>query len=553
MGMQQLACLAALAAAVHAVTVLPGGLPKPYAGATGALTPYDFYTQSAANEFGNRSVDVFMSNRDNVDYFVRDDYRVLPSADSVVRGALQAWGEHLHLVLQPDELWLTVLAQVNFYVNAHAAEVAARGVYDLRANETVVDAYYPDWYTFMASLYAAVTQRTNPATNSTSGCRCDWLQHEWISPNFTTSTNEHVMAAHILMLARTRPFVRPPLPSTGAALLCGLPSVTLLGTRQDWAILQWRVQQLHIFGPEAAAYGDRLLPVVRRFVETYDKPDDPAIQAFWNAIVVAQPAASSSIRNNKSATGSTGSTGSTAPLAAQEPASCGGSTNGPSFNISGWITAFYFWDANGKPFGRDVPSIPTTTLDNVTYPSIDLRTLPVAYGRTSMVLPHFNDTDNFEILAMGGPMGKRIDNGAPAGYFEALNRTRGLNIVPWVESDGNDTVEVDGPPTDSRNQTFVQWANASFGGYDPRAHATLSPLTSWVLYGPDKAAGNSSSNRTLTTEAMPPTLWQRETELGTIAAALLSHYNATHCSVAHSSGLASRFGRRNLQWPRRGW
>ncbi|CAK7224590.1 hypothetical protein SBRCBS47491_005603 [Sporothrix bragantina] len=544
---QQLMSFVALAVAVDAVTVLPGGAPKPYTGAAGSLTPYDFYTQSAANEFGNRSVDIFMSNRDNVDYFVQDSYHVLPSADSVVRGALQAWGEHLHLVLQPDEMWLTVLAQVNFYVNAHTADVAARGVYDLRANETVIDAYYPDWYTFMASLYAAVTQRINPATksNSTSGCNCDWLQHQWISPNFTTSTNEHVMAAHILMLAQTRAFERPLLPSTGAALLCGLPSVTLLGTQEDWAILEWRVQQLHVFGPEAAAYGSRLLPVVRRFVETFDKPDDPSIRAFWNSIVVAQPAASSSIRNTKGSTA--GSSGPTAPKVAKEPASCSGSTNGPSFNISGWITAFYFWDADGKPFGRDAPTTPTTTLDNVTYPSIDLRTLPVAYGRTSIVLPRFNDTDNFEILAMGGPMGKRIDDGAPAGYFEALNRTRGLNVPPWVESDDNDTVAFDGPPTNNLNQTFVQWANTSFGGYDPRAHGTLSPLTSWILYGPDKTTKSSNSNSSNATNLEPPTLWQPEVELGTLAAALLSHYNATHCSASESSFLSRRYSRRSMQ------
>ncbi|CAK7203722.1 hypothetical protein SEUCBS139899_006468 [Sporothrix eucalyptigena] len=533
-------CLLALAGPwsiirVDAITVLPGGAPKPYTGASGTLTPYDFYTQSAANEFGNRSVDIFMSNRDNIDYFVQDSYRVLPSADSVVRGALQAWGEHLHLVLQPDEVWLTILSQVNFYVNAHPAEAAARA-YDLRPNETVVDAYYPDWYTFMASLYAAVTSRV----------RADWLQHQWISPNFTTSTNEHVMVAHILMLAQTRQFVRKPPPQTGAALLCGLPSVTLLGTRQDWAILQWRVEQLPIFGIEAAAYGTRLLPVVRRFVETFDKPDDPAILAFWNSIVVAEPAASSSILSSSGI--SRGTTGMASPPAAREPASCTGSTNGPSFNISGWITAFYFWDADGQPFGRDKPITPTTTLDNVTYPSVDLRTLPVAYGRTSMVLPRFNDTDNFAILAMGGPMGKRIDEGAPAGYFEALNRTRGLDVAPWVEADGNDTVAFDGPPTNSLNQTFVQWANASFGGYDPRSHGTLSPLTSWVLYGPDKSATATSNGTNITIPAAPPTLWQPETELGTVAAALLSHYNATHCSAARSPLLAKRHPWRYLQW-----
>lgn len=521
------------AVAIDAITVLPGGVPKPYAGSSGTLTPYDFYTQSAANEFGNRSVDIFMSNRDNIDYFVQDDYHVLPSADSFVRGVLQAWGEHLHLVLQPDELWLTVLAQINFYVNAHSSEVAARA-YDLRANETVIDAYYPDWYTFMASLYAAVTSRI----------KVDWLQHEFISPNFTTSTNEHVMAAHILMLAQTREFERKPPPRTGGPLLCGLPSFTLLGTRQDWAVVQWRVEQMSVFGAEAAEYGARLLPVVRRFVQTFDTPDDPSVLAFWNSIVVADKTTSS-----KAASGTDESSkvtmGTSTPPVTREPASCSGSSNGPSFNISGWITAFYYWDADGKPFGRDIGDRSVTTkLDNVTYPSVDLRTLPVAYGRTAIVLPRFNDTDNFEILALGGPMGKRIDRGAPTGYFEALNRTLHLNLAPWVESDGNYTVELTGPPTNSLNQTYAQWANASFGGYDPRKHATLSPLTSWILYGPETAL--AGTNRTLNSSGavtIPP-LWQPELELGIVAAALLSHYNSTQCAAPHAPVLKRRSSRR---------
>ncbi len=530
--------LASLLSAAAAVTVLPGGLPKPYAGAPGAPTPYDFFTQSAANEFGNRSVDIFMSNRDNLDYFVQDTYQALPSADSFVRGALQAWGEHLHLVLGPDELWLTVLAQVNFYMNAHPAEAAA-AAFDLRANDTTVVSAYPDWYTIVAALYGAVTARIKPA----------WLQRAWISPNFTTSTDEHVMAAHILMLAQTRAFLRAPLPRDGHALLCGLPSVTLLGARADWAALQWRVEQLPLFGPDPAAYAARLRPVLRRFVASFDDPDAPAVRAFWNQIVVAAPAAASAA--------------ALSGLAAAAPpadAACSGSSNGPSFNVSGWITAFYYWDADGTPYGRAVPaagpsSAPSTTLDNVTYPAVDLRTLPVSYGRTSFVLPRWNDTDDFEVLAMGGPLGKRIDGGAPPGYFEALNRTRRLGIAPWTRAQSDADGAVDAT-TDANNQTFVQWANASFGGYDPRAHATLTPLTSWVLYGPAPAdAETPRSGISGSAFSTASAAWLPELELGALAAALLSHYNATQCAASlrqvlprSRGGPSSRVRRHGTGW-----
>ncbi|KIH92028.1 hypothetical protein SPBR_09143 [Sporothrix brasiliensis 5110] len=149
---------------------------------------------------------------------------------------------------------------------------------------------------------------------------------------------------------------------------------------------------------------------------------------------------------------------------------------------------------------------------------------------------------------MGGPMGKRIDRGAPTGYFEALNRTQKLNLAPWIESDGNNTVEADGPPTNSLNQTYIQWANTSFGGYDPQKHATLSPLTSWILYGPDTTSSSTDMALNSSSGVVIPPLWQPELELGTVAAALLSHFNTTQCGAPQAPGLAKRHHRRNSQW-----
>ncbi|OAA65628.1 hypothetical protein SPI_02415 [Niveomyces insectorum RCEF 264] len=503
----------ALFETVRAVTVLPGGVPKPYAGAPGAPTPLDFFQQSAANEFAHRpAVEIFMSNVDNLDYFAQD-FQILPSAAGFVRGALQAWGEHLHFVVGPDEVWLTVLGQVNAYVNAQAEAAAAAqngtddaaaaavtgSIFDLAANHTTTVVMYPDWYTIIEAFDGAVGARAG----------LPWLLHDWIAPNFTTSTDDHVLAALVLMLAQTRVYRADPLPTEGDALLCGLPSVTLLGTREDWAGVLWRVQQLPLFGAEAAAGSRR---------PTAAAPSAP-------------------------------------PLPREPEGNCSGSSNGPSFTISGWLTAFYYWDNAGGPYGRDVPS-PTAdgdlvvTLDNVTYPRVDLRTLPVSYARTSFVLPRWNDTDDYEVLTMGGTLGKRVDPGPPTGYVEALNRTRHAGVALW-----NMTDEMRG--TDGANQTWDQWAHAAFG-VDAARHGTLTPLTAWVLYGPAALGGSRTggmgSNTTASNgSSSRNTQWQPEMELGTLAAALLSHYNASECTRPAPAPPLSQLGRHTLARRRHGW
>jgi hypothetical protein len=95
-------------------------------------------------------------------------------------------------------------------------------------------------------------------------------------------------------------------------MLCGIPSVTLLGTRADWEEILKRLEFLPRLGPEPAQFYTLLKPVLRYFVMSFDSPTDPTVIDFWNKI-------------------------------AHEF----GGGSGPSY-LSGWITAFCFWKPDGK-------------------------------------------------------------------------------------------------------------------------------------------------------------------------------------------------------------
>lgn len=120
-------------------------------------------------------------------------------------------------------------------------------------------------------------------------------------------------------------------------LLGGLPSVTLLGNREDWYRILGRLSKLRdpSYGPETAQFADLLAPLIRRFIASFDNPKAPEIVDYWNRIFTRGPLQS-----------------------------------GPHI-WSGWIAAFTFWDKEGKKIKRrKAGRSGQLVLDGVVYESI---------------------------------------------------------------------------------------------------------------------------------------------------------------------------------------
>lgn len=137
-------------------------------------------------------------------------------------------------------------------------------------------------------------------------------------------------------------------------IICGLPSVQLLGQRDDWAALLDKLGNLHHFGAEPAQCAKNLDPILTMFVKTWDEPKSKQVQDFWKQIV-----------------------------GAEKTFTCGA---GPvEYDISGWIAGFMYWSSNGDlrvPAG--VPAAGDTVLDGITYHRINLSQLPVGYATVSV-------------------------------------------------------------------------------------------------------------------------------------------------------------------------
>jgi len=376
--------LPALAASTSgSVVVIPGGGdPKPYTGPAGLTSEDDLYRQSALNEFYNNTAKLIMSSH-SAPYLTTDPRNknlnlsnstpgLRPSGDSFVRGAIQAWGEHLHLVIRPEEVWFTILVQMNFYMNRHAEEIRNLFVDHQGQKEILVEDF--TWHSILIRFQDEIQNRV----------KTPWLL-DWIQPDFSTTTDNDRMTANILMMGLTKAYFK-----YSGRQVCGLPSVTLLGEQSDWEKLLAKLDHLADFGKEPTEYRERLKPILSRFVSTFKDPDSQETRDFWNRIV-----------------------------SARAEHFCGA----PPVYVSGWITGFWYWNDNGSPFARAGTN--GLNMDGVAYPSLDLEFVPVGYARAPFIMKDWDGMDDFPAYVAAGTLGKQITTGPPEGYKEALQRTGG--------------------------------------------------------------------------------------------------------------------------------
>src|SRR6266536_1314356 len=47
----------------------------------------------------------------------------MPAQNGFVDGAVHAYNQHHHLIIRPEDIWFTILVQINVYINAHAEDM----------------------------------------------------------------------------------------------------------------------------------------------------------------------------------------------------------------------------------------------------------------------------------------------------------------------------------------------------------------------------------------------------------------------------------------------
>jgi Domain of unknown function (DUF4419) len=225
---------------------------------------------------------------------------IWPSTNGFVHSAVKAYSFHHHLTIRPEDVWFAILVQIGFFINSHAEELRTFFVSHLGQKELEVIGMGTIHSVDFGDLALQMTDMIAKNVN-------DPELRTWIMPAFSTTTQSDLVVAAILMMGTMQQYF-----TYRFTMLCGIPSVTLLGTRADWEEILKRLEFLPRLGPEPAQFYTLLKPVLRYFVMSFDSPTDPTVIDFWNKI-------------------------------AHEF----GGGSGPSY-LSGWITAFCFWRPDGK-------------------------------------------------------------------------------------------------------------------------------------------------------------------------------------------------------------
>lgn len=182
---------------------------------------------------------------------------------------LQAYRDHRPLVLTPDAVWLTIAQGVATHVQRDAEGL--RGRFVGRSGERVlkVSVAGPPRD---AAEWAAVVERLADAIDAAGEGR-GWPA--FFRCDFSTSTAVERMASQVILLEAHAPYYR-----YAVSVPCGIPTVTLRGTADDWRAIRRRLDRLPEIGMEGWAAS--LWPILDEFVAA---AAGAPRRAFWREMI----------------------------------------------------------------------------------------------------------------------------------------------------------------------------------------------------------------------------------------------------------------------------
>ncbi|KAH7250302.1 uncharacterized protein BKA55DRAFT_511448 [Fusarium redolens] len=375
--------------------------PLPFSTSGIATSATDLFSRSCPEEVEN-TASLLASSFDDL-----SGRNVFPSSDGFVRGAVEAWAKHEHLILRPDEIWFEVLAQMNVYMSTHSETLRHLFVDHSGREKIVVEGF--SWDGIISAFSGEIQKRV----------KTGWLL-DWITPGFSTSTAQDDVTATVLMMGLMQHFFE-----FEGMVVCGIPSVTLLGEREDWVKLGEKIEMLKEFGDEAGTFGERLRPIMKRFVSSWDVDTDGEgdgeMRLFWEQIVRAK-----------------------------KQWSCGEGAS--EWDVSGWITGFMHWDRDGKVRGVEdkkeevqigiFPNDWTVTIDGQSYIPCTLSDISIGYAKAPLTMKNHPspgvDTQAYLLAGNVGVEKKNTPGGVMAqpvsGWFIYAGVDANYSAGPWFGS-----------------------------------------------------------------------------------------------------------------------
>ena len=234
-----------------------------------------------------------------------EKFFIITGKDVFFQTVVRAYAEHRPLVLSPDMMWVLVSQGFARHVNAHSEQMRHQLVSHDEKMDLVVQSEKDllskdaDWEKLMSDFTAQINDNTKGDIAQT------------ITADFSTTGATERITSQITLMETMKSYFD----YVVHYLACGIPTITLTGTPQDWQKVVEKTQQLEKYG--VGDWTKNLLPILTEFVNASEgKPN----QAFWQGMVKKQRV---------------------------DELQGGGCSSGHPTELDGWILKF-FPDENGK-------------------------------------------------------------------------------------------------------------------------------------------------------------------------------------------------------------
>lgn len=188
--------------------------------------------------------------------------------DHALLSAMQiAFYDHYPLRLSPDAIWITLARGFALHVNEHAEELRDRFVSHQGQKTLVVSRmdFSPGaenpWPEVFEEFNGQIAERTGGLT-------------ELVQAEFSTTGPVEQAVSNLMAMDTFKAYFEYVLYSG-----CGIPSITLTGTEEDWRTLRQRARRFADFGLEQ--WTEALDPILEQFVKA--KSGNPDVE-FWKSM-----------------------------------------------------------------------------------------------------------------------------------------------------------------------------------------------------------------------------------------------------------------------------
>lgn len=190
--------------------------------------------------------------------------------DVLFKMLLDAWCQHRPVVLTPDAIWMVIAQGFSYYVNEHSESMRdllvsheGKKVLRIETDEDFLSGQ-GDWKNFIDLITEEIDKYS---VGDVAGS---------LVADFSTTGADERIASEVTLMDAVKPYYE----YTLVYLICGIPSITLTGTPEDWNKVLQKTLSLKRFG--LGWWVDELEPILKEFVRASE--GHPKI-SFWKDIV----------------------------------------------------------------------------------------------------------------------------------------------------------------------------------------------------------------------------------------------------------------------------